>query len=140
MVALIHWILDEDFTDLDIPLEGLDLEPLLEEVFALLTSLAGSIQQCRKGLVDRRLRGDPTEDKLITTEDVKNMEKMDKLVDKFRRSVTRPFGKGHGRRFHPFQYKGGKAWGKCGKGKGAGRGPPRFLFRPIQHNAKPESS
>ena len=73
LVVFIHWLRAEDFIDMKVPVEGLELETLVEESFALLTNLSSSIQSCRKGLVDHRLRHEQPESGLFTQDDLKSM-------------------------------------------------------------------
>ena len=138
---LAHWILNDDHQKLDLP--EIRMVDLLEEQFTLVQALAKHVEATRKGLLDKRLKPAATEEAqgsncLITADDLKVIDKQEKFKKTFQ-----PFKPKGGKGWKPYSrpsFK-GKAWGhgKGYKGKGGGRGPPRFSFSqtvPKQHVVK----
>ena len=125
MNLIAHWILAGEEEKLGLP-EGVRLVDVLEELFALLQSLFKAMQNERKALLDKRLRPQAEEASgasLITAEDLKVLEKVEKL----RRAFPSKGKGGKGGRWQPYSRPNkGKSWGK-GKGKGA-KGSAKFGF------------
>ena len=118
-MTLIHLLLNGDLDGQEIP----EPQQLLEETFALMTCLMRSMEAQRKSLIDKRLVQDE-QTTLISLEDIKTMEKHDKL-----QKALFTFRKGKGSKGYK-SWKGYRPYGKGGKGFKGGRGlpPPKFSF------------
>lgn len=138
-LTLLHWKLDGQYDELNLPAD-LQAVDLLEQTFALTTSLEKVVEHQRKTLVDRRFRTSESENSaLITNEDLKFLDR----VDKMKRTLHTGKGKGsvQGKsRYHPYGTYGSYKSSKGGYGKGkSGRGGKSRPFSFLQVvNAKKE--
>ena len=118
---VVHFMLQGEFDK--IPTEQPDLKDIMEEIFALLTSLLRSMELSRKTLVDRRFGALENEhNSLINADDLKSMERADKLQRALASIKFKGYAKGKGKGYrYGWQAKGrpggkGKGWGKGGRG------------------------
>ena len=132
MFLMLHMTLMGELPEMDKVEELPKVPDLVDNLFALMVNLLRQVEQSRKGLVDKRLRAadNDTEAQLITSEDLKWLEKIEKLKRAFH--AEKGLGKGRSKGFgHRRSFKGGKPW-SMGKGFKAGRGSPKpFSFLQV---------